>query len=390
MPLLTARFLQLDGRAIDVEVGGALVLLDGEPTVQTTARDITERKKADQLLRKSQEQFQRLFTNANVGIALHDLVRNPQQEVIDYVLTDVNPAYTEILGLDRREVVGRQASQIYGSGEAPYLDVFAAVAQGGEPTAFETYYPPMERYFRVVVYCPQQESFATIFDDITAGKQTQQALADSERRLNDIIEFLPDPTWAIDSDGRVIAWNKAVEQITGIKKEGILGKGDYAHAIPFYGEPRPMLVNLLLRPDRDWEEKYFNRQEEDGLLIAGDSFHPLMGDGGRYLAATAARLFDAQGNVVGGIQSVRDITAAKLAEQERERLIVELKQALAKVRTLSGLLPICAQCKKIRDDRGYWNQIELYLRKHTDANFSHGVCPDCARELYPDLDIKFD
>ncbi len=55
----------------------------------------------------------------------------------------------------------------------------------------------------------------------------------------------------------------------------------------------------------------------------------------------------------------------------------------------SGLLPICANCKKIRDDRGYWNQIELYIREHTDADFSHGVCPDCARELYPGLDIDF-
>ena len=64
-----------------------------------------------------------------------------------------------------------------------------------------------------------------------------------------------------------------------------------------------------------------------------------------------------------------------------------MKQALAEVRTLSGLLPICAKCKKIRDDRGYWNQIEIYIRERTDANFSHGVCPDCARELYPGLDL---
>ncbi|MDP3773627.1 MAG: hypothetical protein Q8Q85_05105 [Gemmatimonadales bacterium] len=70
------------------------------------------------------------------------------------------------------------------------------------------------------------------------------------------------------------------------------------------------------------------------------------------------------------------------AEHEREAVIQELQAALAKVRTLSGLLPICANCKKIRDDGGYWNQIEVYVRDRSDAEFSHGLCPPCARTLY--------
>jgi len=74
----------------------------------------------------------------------------------------------------------------------------------------------------------------------------------------------------------------------------------------------------------------------------------------------------------------------KRAEEERERVIVELQDALAKIRTLHGLIPICASCKKIRDDKGYWNQIELYIREHSEAEFTHSVCPDCARKLYGD------
>jgi hypothetical protein len=73
----------------------------------------------------------------------------------------------------------------------------------------------------------------------------------------------------------------------------------------------------------------------------------------------------------------------KRAEIEKDSLIVELKDALDKVKTLSGLLPICSSCKKIRDDKGYWNQIENYIRSHSNAIFSHGICPDCARKLYP-------
>jgi two-component system, cell cycle sensor histidine kinase and response regulator CckA len=70
---------------------------------------------------------------------------------------------------------------------------------------------------------------------------------------------------------------------------------------------------------------------------------------------------------------------------ERKRLIVNLRDALERIRTLSGLLPICANCKKIRDDRGYWNKLEAYIQSHSNAEFSHGICPDCARKLYPEL-----
>ncbi|MDA3789266.1 MAG: hypothetical protein PF503_12360 [Desulfobacula sp.] len=77
----------------------------------------------------------------------------------------------------------------------------------------------------------------------------------------------------------------------------------------------------------------------------------------------------------------------KIAQIEKEKLIVELKNALREVKTLSGLLPICASCKKIRDDQGYWNQIESYIQIRSNAEFSHSICPDCAKKLYPDIDI---
>jgi len=81
----------------------------------------------------------------------------------------------------------------------------------------------------------------------------------------------------------------------------------------------------------------------------------------------------------------KEITERKLAEEEREKLIHELQDALAQIKKLSGLLPICASCKKIRDDKGYWNQIESYIRDHSEAEFSHGICPDCMKKLYPDV-----
>jgi len=82
---------------------------------------------------------------------------------------------------------------------------------------------------------------------------------------------------------------------------------------------------------------------------------------------------------------LEDIEERRKTERELEKTVEELKQANSDVRTLSGLLPICASCKKIRDDRGYWTQIESYIKKHSDAEFSHGICPDCAKKYYPDL-----
>jgi hypothetical protein len=82
-----------------------------------------------------------------------------------------------------------------------------------------------------------------------------------------------------------------------------------------------------------------------------------------------------------------EIAERTRAQQDRERLIAELQDTISTVRTLSGLLPICSSCKKIRDDQGYWNHIERYISKHSRAEFTHGLCPECAKRLYPNLDI---
>lgn len=100
-------------------------------------------------------------------------------------------------------------------------------------------------------------------------------------------------------------------------------------------------------------------------------------------SARASRDLSGRGLVYEG--SLLGITERKEAEDEQERLITELQDALAQVKTLSGLLPICAGCKRIRDDKGYWNQIELFIQSHSDAEFTHSFCPDCMKSLYPEV-----
>ena len=88
--------------------------------------------------------------------------------------------------------------------------------------------------------------------------------------------------------------------------------------------------------------------------------------------------------------SILDISARKQVEEQREELIEALQKALSEVKTLRGFLPICSYCKKIRDDKGYWSQIESYIHKHSDAEFSHSICPECAKKYFPDMDLYND
>jgi len=83
---------------------------------------------------------------------------------------------------------------------------------------------------------------------------------------------------------------------------------------------------------------------------------------------------------------LHDITKRKKAEEERKKVVFELQNALAKIKTLRGLIPICANCKKIRNDEGYWQQVEIYVKDHSEAEFTHSVCPECMKKLYPELD----
>jgi hypothetical protein len=99
---------------------------------------------------------------------------------------------------------------------------------------------------------------------------------------------------------------------------------------------------------------------------------------------TARPFLDADNKTIGIVESFQDISDRKLAEDAKAELIEELQAALEEVNLLSGFLPICASCKKIRDDKGYWNQIESYIRSHSGVEFSHSICPDCAEQLYPD------
>ena len=106
-------------------------------------------------------------------------------------------------------------------------------------------------------------------------------------------------------------------------------------------------------------------------------------DGTLFPIEISSVVFEDSGGEPRTCMIIRDLSERKIAEYEQERLIRELQEALSRIKTLSGLLPICASCKKIRDGGGRWHSLEIYIRNHSDADFSHGICPDCHKKLYP-------
>jgi PAS domain S-box-containing protein len=153
-----------------------------------------------------------------------------------------------------------------------------------------------------------------------------RVIQESQRRMENIINFLPDATLVIDHEGKVIAWNRAIEEMTGIPTVDMLGKGNYEYALPFYGERRPILIDLVLLQQEEIEKKYAHIHR-DGNVLSGETYTPALQDGGRYLYATASALHDAAGNAVGAIEIIRDITERMHAQEELRKAKAEAEQA---------------------------------------------------------------
>jgi len=609
--------------------------------------DITEHKQLGNLLTESEERYRRFFETASDGIVLI--------EKREGKITHANPATEKMLGYNQKESIGNTLHDI---GVLLDMGDFQTTMNNLNKSGIINYSDvPVETKYGQCIYTDihlvdRARLVQCNIRDITDRKQTEDALRESRRHLSNIIEFLPDATFVIDRQGKVMAWNRAIEEMTGVKDEDILGKGDYEYALPFYGVRRPILIDLALEFDKEIEKKYsFVRKEGDGIwaetdIIIKEKNHALWGKAsplydsnacivgaiesirditerkqseeelrkykdhleelveertnalreseekyrilvelspdaiavhskGRlvYVNSAGIRLFggvsseefigrsaldfvhpnyremakeriqmiyesgkpavrrqerflrldgqsievdvaaapitymgepamqlvfvditerklverelqrsndllraiieaaptaiigldldgnvhtvwnqaaekmlgwsaqevmgrllptvqtesqeefrgfrerirrgmtldgvevrrqrkdgtpidysiyasplhDPEGRIAGNIAVMVDITERKRSEEERERLVAELQKALSKVKQLSGLLPICASCKNIRDDKGYWKQMESYIRDHSEAEFSHGICPECMKKLYPDI-----
>lgn len=156
-----------------------------------------------------------------------------------------------------------------------------------------------------------------------AFHRLMEKLLNNQKEMAQIIEFLPDPTFVLDQEQKVVFWNKAMEQLTGTKKEDMIGQGDYAYAVPLYRERRPILIDAIFLPDVEPDERYRNAHRVDNTIYTETYIPHMNRNAGAYLWIAAAPLFDSSGRRIGAIEVIRDITERKHAEQALEKSLEE-------------------------------------------------------------------
>jgi len=174
------------GETIDVTAAGRVFSFACAPVAKhgyanLYGRDVTERRRAEEALRASEERYRSLYASMAEGVALHEIVHDDAGEAIDYRILNVNPAYERILGITRDRAQGALASEIYGTGEPPYLDLYAQVARTGEPTTFEAHLETTDQHFLVSVFSPARGHFATVFSDTTERTRLEAQVRQMQR-----------------------------------------------------------------------------------------------------------------------------------------------------------------------------------------------------------------
>lgn len=162
--------------------------------------------------------------------------------------------------------------------------------------------------------------------DVTEQRLAEEELRTAYRQLADILEFLPDPTCVVDREKRVVAWNRALEEITGVSRKDMIGQGDYAYAVPFYGRRQPTLIDLVMLEQWRIPPEYQSAREKNGSLSAEVFVPALHGGAGAHLWVKASRLYDADGEIVGAVETVRDISERKRVEAQLKAAYAELEQ----------------------------------------------------------------
>ncbi len=184
------RGLRKDGSTFPFQAAITRVDLGDGPVVLGFFTDITERKKAEEEMVHARRKFESLFYASNEGIALHDAVYDEKGRIIDYRILDVNPAYERITGITKSKAAGKLASELYGTDEPPYLDIYSKVCVTGKPATLETYFAPMDRYFFISISSPIKGQFATIFIDITERKRLEKDLEEAKSRAEIYVDLL--------------------------------------------------------------------------------------------------------------------------------------------------------------------------------------------------------
>ncbi|MFP5211868.1 MAG: PAS domain S-box protein, partial [Acidobacteriota bacterium] len=335
----------------------------------STLEDIHERKLAEAALKKSEEKFNRVFH------ATPDLISLTSLDEGRYL--EINDAYTSILGYTREEVIGKTSVEIglYTEEERKILTdmlrekgriynaEFKVRHKSGEPITLLV--------ASDIIELDGRRFLIAIARDITDRKKMEEALRENEERFRKIFEEGPFGMAIIDPDSRILKANDMLCHMLAYSEPELVGR----------------LLCSLSHPDEAGRDaEYIDRLFQGSIPHHKAERRYVTGNGDTlWINKTVSVIRSSEGTPLYALAMIEDITEGQRIREQREALILELQDAIANIKTLRGLLPICAWCKKIRDDSGYWNQLELYISRHSEADFTHGVCPECAQKVLSEM-----
>jgi two-component system cell cycle sensor histidine kinase/response regulator CckA len=282
-------------------------------------------------------------------------------QVWDIVISDYS--MPQFGGADALALCQRQASDV------PFISVSGTI---GEDIAVAMMkagahdYVMKDRMGRLVPAVKRELGAA---EERRVRRRAETAMA----HLASIVESCEDAIIGKTLEGIITSWNQGAERLYGYAATEMIGRTVSELVPPYRPQDKPELDQMIKSGQRV-ENFETVRLRKDGKSVD--------------VSMTISPIRDSTGQIVGSSTVERDITRRKSEEQERLRLIQELTEALARVKTLTGLLPMCASCKKIRNDNGYWQQVETYIKEHSEADFTHGICPDCMKRLYPEYSLN--
>jgi PAS domain S-box-containing protein len=331
------------------------------------ARDITRRKEAEDALRRSEMWLGTVFEASRDGI------------VVEYEerMVFTNRAFARILGYGHPlELAGKDISFVLADEDRNRTLEFGKMRLRGEPTP-HTYEFNGKKADGTAIPLEASVSISTIdgkryiiavVRDIEDRMKAERIVRESELKFRTLAETTASAIM-IYTDERFLYVNPAAERLTG-----------YTIAEAQTMSP----FDITAAADKERVINTWNARKRGESVPSHSEYRISTRQGEERWVDCTGAVITYEGKVA-GLSTAFDITDRKRAELERNLLIEELQEALTNVKTLSGLLPICSSCKNIRDDKGYWHRVEAYIKNNSNADFTHGICPDCLRKLYPEF-----
>ncbi len=324
-------------------------------------------------LRRDEANFREVFDNTAHGIFIIDVGRDRTFRV-----GNINKAEEVATAMRREDVIGKSLTEAFPPEIAQALRAnYSRCLEAGTAIAYEeeVSLPGAGRRHYLTTLAPVRDESGRLYRiigstlEITDRKQKEDALRLSEEKFHKAFQSSPYALMLTRlSDGWIVEANQGLADFSGYSHAEVIGKTTIELRLWESESQRAAMAHELAAQGVIHGKEYRFRRRSGEIVVGLFSADILQINGDKHI-----------------LSSISDISARKRTEGEREKLISDLQEALTRVKQLSGLLPICASCKSIRDDRGYWTQIEAYLRDHSEVDFSHGLCPKCVKKLYPEL-----